>query len=425
METSQSHFRINQARRLFCVGPGDFPSRIAKSLASLDFLVPTPMEKFDPQLPQPYVVIVEVDFGDTRRMQAAVYDLERRWTPLAYKILYAKGDQPLHHPFLLFGVEAGAQYTGHGPDRDQQIKERIKKWAIDSQENVTYTAILEEIERCYQLHDREGLMKVGQRLGEMGRQNEEVLRLQVICNQRLNRPNRVEFFLKEILRQNPQSLWAANQLGRYYIENQQIAQGIEVLEKLSHFHNLSGERLLTLGNAYLNAGVPEKARETLEKGDALNQGRDHRFKEGLQKADLLLVVRDEAGSVLFDGKPLSREVLSFLNMRAIMAVKNGQFDEGHRFYQYALQGAGVDKVLEAKLCFNQGLAYVRSGDIPKAQASFQRSVTVGGEAFPRASKPLAITTKLARKNETTDVTPNVGEEIEDLLADDFQWERVS
>ena len=68
---------------------------------------------------------------------------------------------------------------------------------------------------------------------------------------------------------------------------------------------------------------------------------------------------------------------------------------------------------------------MRSGDIPKAQASFQRSVTTGGDSFPRASKPLAITTKLALKNEITDVTPNVGEEIEDLLADDFQWERVS
>lgn len=422
MDQKISQYRINQARRFYCNGSQDFCERTTKLLASLDFLVPTPLTQFDAKSTLPYVVVTEVDFDDTAMMQSIAREMETRWTPFGYKILCAKGDTPLHHPYLLFGVEIGAGYTAHGVDKESQMKERIKKWALDSQDGVIYTAILAEIERCYLNHDQEGLRKVGANLNELNRSNEEVLKLQVIYNQKINRPSRVEFFLKEILRQNPQSLWAANQLGRYYIEHQSASLGIEVLEKLSHFHNLNGERLLTLGNAYLNAGMPERAIGALEVGSALNHGGDSRFEQGLQKATLTQCVQSQDDLSLFDGKPLHRDVLSFLNMRAILAIKSGRWEEGYRFYEVALKGAAEEPILGAKLSFNQGLAYVRAGDVGKAKESFKRSTELGGREFTRAARPYAITTSILQRSAAPETFQD---ELQELSLVEDQWEKVS
>jgi tetratricopeptide (TPR) repeat protein len=186
---------------------------------------------------------------------------------------------------------------------------------------------------------------------------------------------------------NAQNLWAANTLGRFYLRSGKALEGIDLLSKLSFFHDLDSDRLATLGTALVEQGDYGRARDVFNKGAAIAGSGDQRFTEGLAKVKL--GEHDYNGAIeLLAGKPLSSEFVSFLNMRAVMAIKKGEFRDGVSYYQYALKGAGDAAITKAKVLFNLGLAYMRQGNFEEAKQSFLDSCRLGGREFQRANGPL-------------------------------------
>jgi len=158
---------------------------------------------------------------------------------------------------------------------------------------------------------------------------------------------------------------------------------------------------LVLGDAQVVAGRVDQAQATLEKTAALVGNDDIRVKEGMAKVKL--AQKDLPGALTYLGaKEFSREMVSFLNMRAIMSIRLQKFDEGIEFYSYALHGSGPDNQLKAKLLFNMGLGFVRTGNLERATACLSESCTLGGPKFQRASGPLkkvALVMKNREKNQ--------------------------
>ena len=185
--------------------------------------------------------------------------------------------------------------------------------------------------------------------------------------------------------------------GRFYLRNSRVAEGIEILKKLSRFHELNSERMLALGDAYLNVGRANEAADALSKGEKLTGGQDERFKDGLVKVDLLKGDM-QAALAKIGKKYLSAPVLAFLNTRAVMAARAGMMDEGVKLYNEALAGCDpVDKVIVAKLWFNMGIAFVRARQLEKATDSLAKSVEIGGSDFDRAVNPLAVARQVLAK----------------------------
>lgn len=388
-----SPYRTQKSRRLFLRGDHGAIKRVTQLLKPLEFLVPTPWEQYDGGALQEHLVIWAGSLATKAEMGAAEKSFAELGSPLSYRIIFATEPAYLRRETLLFCVEIGARYTAYGTNREEELRAHVKSAFTPDAERDTFSKLFEELIEARVEYNVEVLKNIGARLESFNKDREEVLRLHVLLNEALRKPRQVEFYLKRILELNPQSLWAANELGRHYIAHRDVARGIEVLEKLSRFHELSRERLHTLGNAYLNAGEANAARTAFAKGDELSEGEDARFRIGMGKADLL-EGKTEAAHNLLQGRQFSADVISFLNMRAIMAMRTNDSAEGFRLYHAAVEGASGDALCSAKLRFNMGLAYARIRDLEKAEECFSESTRLGGREFCRAGEPLEIVRKI-------------------------------
>ena len=98
-------------------------------------------------------------------------------------------------------------------------------------------------------------------------------------------------------------------------------------------------------------------------------------------------------------------MISFLNTRAVLAVRNLNIEEGVKFYNQALAGSDpMDALIQAKVLFNQGLAYVRNNQLLLAEAALQKSLDLGGSQFNRAAKPLSIAKQIIQKQSKLQVS---------------------
>jgi len=119
-------------------------------------------------------------------------------------------------------------------------------------------------------------------------------------------------------------------------------------------------------------------------------------------------------------KEFSQDMISFLNMRAIMSIRSQKYAEGIEYYDYAVRGAGSDNQLKAKLLFNMGLGFVRTGNLERATDCLTESCSLGGPKFQRAKGPLekvAVVLKNREKNKAAGIEETVkldsgGEETE-------------
>jgi len=421
MKDSPYNKHVN--RELFVFGDADFRALIAKVIEPLTFISMTDMKLLKKPRAEMHFLVASADFNDTASLQRLGRLYSEYSTPNVHKVVYAAAPDVLADEHILFAAEIGSRYTTFGKDKAKDLRAYIKRVAVQSEQIGSVIHYENEISRMVRKADVKGLQALDDRLAELGRNTEDVLRLRAIINMRLSRLQRVERFLKKILSVNTQSLWAANELGRLYLITKRPAEGIAVLEKLSRFHNLNSERLLTLGDAYLNCGKAEKAAAVLQTGAELTKGEDPRFAEGVAKAKLLQ--GDVAGAKnSLNSASLSNTIVAFLNMRAIMDIKTGRKEEGLKLYKIALNGCANDALIRAKLNYNMGLGCIRSDKTADAVGYFEESAKLGGKLFTKARKPLEISKKVLKAaaqekkiEETVDGEEYTFEEFNDMKAE--------
>jgi len=393
MEEAISKFNINVIREVFLLAAPPHLDLLQKLIKNYYFLSVREAKELGNHRSELHFVVATLDFGSPEQMHGIARTFTALESPLAHKLIYVTAPNELTREQLLFAQEIGARYVAAGPGKNDEIKEYLKRICVDLHQVGSLAAFEAEIEAYAQAGDKEGLRRALEKLKALPAVSEESLRLLARAATHLGALKHAEGYLRRILELNPQNLWAANSLGKMYLRSGHGARGIEMLAKLSRFHELNGERLLTLGDALVQAGQTSQAEATYRQGDQLTGGTDLRFKDGLAKVKLER--RDYAGALaVLGGRNFSENVISFLNMRAIMAIRGGQLDEGMEYYGYAVGGAGEDKDVKAKLKFNIGLAYARVGDLEKARAALSESCELGEGHFKRASKPLALITKV-------------------------------
>jgi len=340
MSDVSTTYSLNVNRDLHVVGSSADFALIKKTLAPLPFIdVRDPKDLFLPR-ESTYFVVAAMDFQSLKSLQLVSSLFARIENPLAHKIIYVTLPVILTDQQLLYTVEIGARYAAHGPGREDDLRTYVKRVAIEANDRSTLVGIEQEMDQLHRKNDREGLAVLNDRIsdiGKHGKEGEELWRLQARISHYLLRPKREEHYLKRILATNPQNLWAANALGRLFIRQHRVSEGIEVLRKMSLFHELNAERNYAIGNACLHANDLSGAKEEFAKGNDLAGGNDVRFKEGLAKVEFAQGNAGAAMNILGD-RHLSPDVLSFLNMRAIMAIRSGKFEEGFRHYELAIKG---------------------------------------------------------------------------------------
>jgi len=414
-------YGLNVNRELFILGSATEVAHIRTVLAPLTFLVPVEISQLEKPRTETHFIVGCADFSNLINL----HSIARTFTALnsshCHKLLFATAPEKLAREHLLFGAELGARYTAQGGNRDEDLRKYIKKICLDLQEASSVPWYEQEMVKAYNRGDEPKLEQIAARLGEMPKDNEEVLRALVLVNQYLGSFDKVEFYLKKMLALNAQNLWAANGLGRMFLRSGRAADGIELLEKMSQFHEINSERLLDLGTAYLNVGEAGQARQVLQKGEKLTGGQDGRFAEGLAKASTIDGNPRVALSLL--PKPYSIDLVAFLNMRAIIQIKAGKIQEGLDLYDIAWSGIAEERVLKSKLRFNMGLGFLKAGKLEDAIKCFEESTMLGGVEFGRAAKPLTIVRNVvATQHKQGKPVAATGEVMR--WSEEMEWERV-
>lgn len=416
MEEATSKFNINILREVFIIGENHHVSLIKKLLKGYYFLNLRDGKELGANRPDQHFVVFACDFTSPAKMQEVAKVFGAIESPSAYGLLYIVQPNELSREQLLFAQEVGIRYVAAGPGKNDELKEHLKRVCVETHQVGSLKAFEDEIDAAYRHNKFDDLQKTLEKLKALP-ESEDGLRLMAVNAMYLNDLRRAEGYLRRLLMLNNQNLWAANTLGKLFLRSGKAAMGVEVLSKLSQFHELNSERCLMLGNAYAQTGDNDLAEANFKKGETLTQGADRRFKEGLAKVKL--AERDYQGALSLLSSPiLSEDVISFLNMRAIMAMRADRFDEAMEYYGYALKGAGEDKDVSAKLKFNMGLAYVKTMDLDKAQECFRDSCLLGGPRFQRAKGPLEIVVNAIKNKD------KVKGKRPELIMEDVEWETL-
>jgi tetratricopeptide (TPR) repeat protein len=392
---------IGVMRELFVLGDRLIAKEIIQSLLPLNFLHQKPVSTLAESRHGLHFIVIICNFQDFPNMHLVARSLTKLDSADAHKIVYATEPAALDQQHLLFGIELGARFTVYGPNKDFHLKEYIKRISLAAQTSHGLSSLEAEIGSLASTRDDRGLQKVADKLLQLPKDREDILRLQTLTAQHLRLPNKAIYYLIKILTINPQNLWAAWELGNTYLRSDKIVEGIEALEKLSQFRDLNSGQALKFDEAYLNSEKAKKAEHTAEIRSAtvaIDGGSSPRSQGELAKTSIIGADRRSTLSIL--GKPtLSEAVLGFITLRAALAIKNGQLGAGIRFYQMALDGCHDAKKIQSKLWFNMGLAYSKLGNVEAAILSFQSSLELGGTEFSRAKGPLEISIRALEKHQ--------------------------
>jgi tetratricopeptide (TPR) repeat protein len=395
-----SNFNNQRTIRTILIGSDVHCDQIRKSLNTLHFVQMTVARNLEQVDREADFLIVAADFMNLPALQSLANFMTRLTDFTGEKLIFATNPPRLSNEELLFGVELGVAQTMAGLRRDDDLKDYIKKKAIDITKSSSASYLERGLLNALKNNNKERIKLFQDKLAKMDKGLELVHRLMFMTYEHQSDHKRMEYHLRQVLALNPLNLWAANKLGCLYLKTNRAGEGISILKKMSRYHELNAERMLVLGHAYLNCGAVDDAAQTLEKGRVLTAGQDDRFTEGLARVD---AIRGEPSKALAKiGKSfLSPSILSFLNTRAIMAVRNGEIDEGLRLYKQALQGNDPNElVIHSKILFNQGLAFAKGNAPESAEKSFAMSLTLGGDAFKKAERPLAITRQVIAKKQS-------------------------
>lgn len=420
MEAVANKYTINTTRELFIFGDEHYFSLLSAQTKGYYFLNIRAGQDYSGFRKEMHFVVGIVDFTNMAKVQKIARKFAELSSPVVHKLLYAAAPNVLSQEHLLFAREIGCRFIFSGANKNEDFKDYLKRTCLESSQTGSVSELEEEWVKAKSAGNKALMSKVIDKIKNLPRETEESTRLLATAFIDLHDFRKAETYLRKLLSINPQNLWAANTLAKQYLRSGRAALGIEIMQKLSQFHDINCDRQLTLGRALLIAGDDQGAQAQFEKGAAASGGQDPRFGDGL--AMVKVVQGDVKGANSFlDAKNLSSEVMSFLNLKAIMASKQNKFTDSLRYYDFALAGTGNNTEIQAKLKFNMGLSYVRMNELGKAQSFFQESLKLGGKKFQRAKGPLDIVSSIIEKK--SNLTETTRREILGG-GDEEDWETV-
>ena len=184
--------------------------------------------------------------------------------------------------------------------------------------------------------------------------------------------DKVEDLLKVAFAGDSEDPREINLVGRVLMARGEYDKASLVLQKAKLINPFNIDRIIDLGESYLEMNKFYKAEKTFR--EAVDYGsKESKALGGLGKSllalgkinDALIYLRQLSGD---------REMASVFNNSAILCMRAGKYEEGMRLYQVALKTVGEDKEVQSKLAFNMGIGYHRHQDDANAHKAFRAAV---------------------------------------------------
>lgn len=174
------------------------------------------------------------------------------------------------------------------------------------------------------------------------------------------------------------------------------------------------ERLLEMGELFLKTDQPSQAEEAFNKVLDFASG-SKEAKLGKSTSKLLQGEINEALQVL-QGIASPRELSAVFNTAAILAIRSQDFETGMGLYQKAAQILSGNAKLAARIYFNMGIGFVKSGKTDKGLKCFQKSVE-NDPSFEAAAHNLKILESGHSIKPRSESAPAKADPARDFLAD--------
>lgn len=231
--------------------------------------------------------------------------------------------------------------------------------------------------------------------------------------------------MEDMIAKNPNDLRAVHTMSRILMAQKKVPEAIELLNQAEKKNQYSADRLIALGDCYLQIGKYRQARSKFSTALGIDETRAD-AKQGLMQSELLTGNMDEA---LQMGKSLgsNTDIAKILNMTAIIAIHNKKIDDGLKMYEQSITLLSAHPVLGARVWFNLGLNHHRAGDLTLALNCFTTACELDPDFSAAVQNRRVIGKKLdavndgsAAKAEGSMQAPaNTGsEDIYDAVSDD-------
>jgi tetratricopeptide (TPR) repeat protein len=195
--------------------------------------------------------------------------------------------------------------------------------------------------------------------------------------------------LDGIERLTPPYLRGLHLRGRAHMRLGQFPEALALMEKASTLNPHDTNRLVEIGQTYLQLDNPAKAEENFDQALSVDP-QVRAAKIGKSQCRLMEGDINEALTLLKDVSG-DMEKASIFNTCAVINVRQGRHEDAVKLYQAAIKATVRSTAVQARIFFNLGLAHRRRGDKDQARQSFEKSISLD-PTFIKARTHLAALT---------------------------------
>lgn len=160
-------------------------------------------------------------------------------------------------------------------------------------------------------------------------------------------------------------------LARCYLKHGDHQRAVEMLQNAQLVSPYNVERLLELGNLFLDVERPKDAKAAFD--DILSFAPESKVaKLGKSTSMLAIGELNEALSIL-KASANSREIAAVFNTAAILSIRQDKHEAGLDLYRTAAAAIGSNPKILSRLMFNMGIGFVKWGRVPDAVKCFEES----------------------------------------------------
>ncbi|MFK7827778.1 MAG: tetratricopeptide repeat protein [Oligoflexales bacterium] len=332
--------------KAFIFGTPEQIKHIAKTIASLSLIQPEDKGDLFSEETAFHIVIACCDFSDLLSVKAVKRSLQRIGTANTLKIIYCVKPEYPRMDQLLFGHAIGGRYVAFGADKDDRLRNFIKAFLFSARkESSSFQKMGLNLKQAICNHERTKINSLYHKLNEMGKDvSIGLMRLKIDACMALGQNQKAGIFLKQILQQNGQDLWAIVRLIKLYCAKKSPESAIEAISLHSELGECGVSRSLLIGE--------------------------------FNCFDLLKNVEHP------------KVVQEFLACFAGLYVLQENTDEALMYYSYALSASSKASISKAKILFNIGQIYLKQKKLSEAKEFFSESLKLGGKDYNQAKKPL-------------------------------------
>ncbi len=169
----------------------------------------------------------------------------------------------------------------------------------------------------------------------------------------------------EAMKHGGDSLLMLNLTGKSMLKLKQYEGALKAFEKANNISSLNVERLLNIAEASLYLDDTERAQEAIKSAEQLDST-NHAI-DGIKCKVSIETGDTQTAKTLMRDLESGRNVISYMNNRAVSLARTGRFEDGISLYRKTIESLPDSwKEISASVYYNLGLAYARYGDLQTA-----------------------------------------------------------